>query len=151
MDFHKALDTCSSSLLFLGCSLLMQIKSGCEIDGSQEQGPQGDLGLCGSAMPTFSFLLLHSPGFTASAAPGERLVTIRECAESAMAAVPSRALRVTRKPLSETRCSPASAACAVPCTPRLLIALLVRAVSALTPVPMLAPLGNAAHTFYWPL
>lgn len=72
----------------------MQIKSGCETDGSQEQGPQGDLGLCRSAMLTFSFLIFHSPGFTASAAPGERLVMIRECAESAMATVPSQALWV---------------------------------------------------------
>lgn len=68
-------------------SLLMEIKSGCEIDGS----PQGDLVLM------FSFLLFHSPGFTACAAPGERLVMTRECAKPAMATVPSQALWVTEE------------------------------------------------------
>lgn len=80
----------------LCCSLLMEIKSGCNIDGSQGQGPQGDLVL------TFSFLLFHSPAFTASAAPGERLVMTRECAESATATVPSQAVWVTEE---EIRCS----------------------------------------------
>lgn len=74
----------------------MEIKSGCEIDGSQEQGPQGHLVL------TFSFLVFCSPGFTASAAPGERLVMTREYAESVIATVPSQALWVTEE---EIRCS----------------------------------------------
>lgn len=68
-----------------------------EADGSQEQGPQGDLGPCESAMLSFSFLLFHSPGFTASAVSGERLIVTRECAESAMATVPSQALWVTEE------------------------------------------------------
>lgn len=69
----------------------MEIKSGWEVDGSQEQGPQGDLGPWPLSIShaDFSFLLFHSPGFTASPVPGERLVMTRECSESAMAIVPS--------------------------------------------------------------